>query len=280
MTELFTPHPGSRLDGVSQANAHAYPDVSEFAAEVQGDKFTVATRNQIADTATYRTVTLNAANPYLLVSPQDPTRYRATFIPNSAGCLYLCESKELAMAVVNGNTSAGALITANTVVQNQWETWVALAGTSSGLLPVPQKPLNAQGSVTSPTAGQQIANLLSLNTSTYYQLQWSVSVSGTLAAADANNMQISIGGPGLGMGNSLLQAGYPAVAGSYPQPTIIVATAIVNTTSIPLTAANAPTTGAIYGGQLVATPYYGTVTNSSATLTVITERYADASPNS
>ena len=83
-------------------------------------------REVIADTATYRTMTLDTHNPFLMAIPQDPQRCRATVIASNSA-IYLCENREMAMAVNGGNTNAGALLPQNypVVLQNKWEVYAA-----------------------------------------------------------------------------------------------------------------------------------------------------------
>lgn len=116
-----TPH-GVRENMVSQS----MPDYREESEDlnIEPVKVSGATKKVVADTATYRTVTLNTNNPFSLIVPQDDDRYRATLIASNAN-IYLCENRDLAMAVNGGNTGAGALIpsSVSVILENQWEVY-------------------------------------------------------------------------------------------------------------------------------------------------------------
>lgn len=102
-----------------------------------------------------------------------------------------------------------------------------------------------ENSVTSPAAGGNIVGLGATGGGTY-TVEWTVSVGGTLAAGDANNMKL------VGPGGLILNALYPAVAGDYPQPTVQVTLAAGNFLNVQAIAA--ATVGGIYSAQVAIIP--------------------------
>jgi hypothetical protein len=105
--------------------------------------------------------------------------------------------------------------------------------------------------VTDPGAGATIATVSGLTPGIPYSLSWTVSLSGTVTSADADNMELT--GTGLGATDVAI---YPGTVGNYPQQTITV---ISPTASISVKAiAAASGASAVYGASLVATPLSGT----------------------
>lgn len=98
------------------------------------------------------------------------------------------------------------------------------------------------GQVTSPAAGATIVSLAGLPAGDY-SITWQVELSGTLAAADANNFQLLNGA------SVLLASDNLAVAGVYPQPGVVVTVPAGGTVSIQAIALG--TVGAVYRAQLV-----------------------------
>lgn len=108
--------------------------------------------------------------------------------------------------------------------------WSLAAGLGSGKY--------AEGQQTSPGAGTTIA-IVNTAPQDEYTINWQVELGGTLAAADANNMQLSVtGGPNY-------VAVCPAAAGIYPQEPVqvIVPAGGANVT---VKAIGAATVGAVY----------------------------------
>lgn len=116
MTELFTelegelgftPHPGSRLDAVSRANAHAAPTAT-VPGEAPRGASTVAVHSDMPELCIPRTMQLSAINPVVQLLPQDMRRRRATIIAVTNPVL-LAETIELAQnaaTFVQGGGSA------------------------------------------------------------------------------------------------------------------------------------------------------------------------------
>jgi len=102
-------------------------------------------------------------------------------------------------------------------------------------------PQDNSGSVTSPGANATITSLTGLAAGTY-QVTWQVELSGTLAAADANNFALKHNGV------IVLQSENLAVAGVYPQVTAEIVVAAGD--SISITSIAAGTVGAVYTAQL------------------------------
>lgn len=100
----------------------------------------------------------------------------------------------------------------------------------------------AAGQVTSPAAGATIVQVTGLPAGDY-QVSWNVELSGTLAAADANNFQLLNGV------TVILASDNLAVAGVYPQPGVVITVPASGTVSIQAIALG--TVGAVYRAQLV-----------------------------
>lgn len=114
-----------------------------------------------------------------------------------------------------------------------------------------EAPIGAEGSVTSPAAGAQIAGTVVLAAGTY-NVDWTVGLAGTLAAADANNFQLRNAVTGVLVSANL------AVAGDYPQQPIQLV--VAQATTVNVIAIALGTVGAIYTAQITVTP----VTTSDA----------------
>jgi hypothetical protein len=76
-----------------------------------------------------------------------------------------------------------------------------------------------------------------------YLLQWSVSLSGTLSAGDANNMALYVNG------SFVAGAVYPAVAGTYPQTAVLISPDGAGN-DLKILTSNAGTTGSQYGASI------------------------------
>jgi hypothetical protein len=102
-------------------------------------------------------------------------------------------------------------------------------------------PFTAEGTVTSPSALQNIA-LSAFLPAGKYAINWTVELAGTVAAADANNFQlISTGFPAFVSLN-------PGVAGVYPQPVAEVTLTAPHQVAIQAIAAG--TVGAVYSASM------------------------------
>jgi hypothetical protein len=112
---------------------------------------------------------------------------------------------------------------------------------------VSQTTLDNTGSVTSPGAGATIAQV-SLPGPGTYTVSWSVELSGTLAAADANNFQLFQSGTGANF--AVLTAENQAAAGQYPQTSVTITTK-ASDNFIKIITIGAGTVGAVYAGSLV-----------------------------
>jgi hypothetical protein len=111
---------------------------------------------------------------------------------------------------------------------------------------------NPTGSVTSPGA---YAGLISESLAeAEYVIQWTVGLSGTLSAGDANNMALYVNG------SYVAAAVYPAAAGTYPQAPVL---ASLNGTGndLKILTSNAGTTGSVYSATLPSVQVF-TVTRS------------------
>lgn len=110
----------------------------------------------------------------------------------------------------------------------------------------------ASGSITSPAAFQTLTST-QVHIAGTYTVNWTVTLSGALTAADTNNFQLYRNG-------TLIANSVNAdVAGSYPQVAPVVTFAagdFMEVTAGPVT----PTTGAVYGASLAAPPNNGTLT--------------------
>jgi len=113
-------------------------------------------------------------------------------------------------------------------------------------------PADVRNSVTSPGALATIATTPALGAGVY-DVIWSVELSGTLAAAEANNFQL--------MNGAAVVAGSEngIVAGVYPQPDTRVTVVAGSTVSIQ--SIGAGTVGAVYTGDVSVTPdpFFGAV---------------------
>lgn len=106
-------------------------------------------------------------------------------------------------------------------------------------------PRDNEGSATSPAALQTIATITGLPAGNY-TVNWTVSLAGTLAAADANNFELTDT-------NGVVSASInPAIAGEYPQVASEISIPANATVSIQAIAAG--TVGAIYSAQLAIEP--------------------------
>lgn len=91
-------HPESRtarLEGRAEPEYFAEPAASPVEAE-----FTVNTRAVVPEQAVYRTVVLSSVNPFSQLTGRDPGKFKLLVIALS-NPVYLCESPEMAMDVVN-----------------------------------------------------------------------------------------------------------------------------------------------------------------------------------
>lgn len=100
----------------------------------------------------------------------------------------------------------------------------------------------AAAQVTSPGATTTIVQLTGLPAGDY-SVSWNVELGGTLAAADANNIQLLNGVTVVLQGEAL------AVAGLYPQPGVVITVPAAG--SITVQTIGAATVGAVYRSQLV-----------------------------
>lgn len=110
-------------------------------------------------------------------------------------------------------------------------------------------PGSANGTVTSPAALQAIASTASLPPGTY-TVSWTVTLSGTLGAGDANNFQL------VDSAGVVVASTNAAAAGSYPQNVVQVTTTLAGAFTV--RANGVGTVGAVYGAQLTVTPTLGT----------------------
>ena len=112
--------------------------------------------------------------------------------------------------------------------------------TLNGITPV-------SGSVTSPTTFQIFLTTGSLPAGTY-TVNWSVTVSGTIGANEANNFALV-----LGSGPLLAQSVNPAVAGTYQQAPVTVTIGAAGDVLTLKSWSSTPTTGAVYSGTVSTT---------------------------
>ena len=110
--------------------------------------------------------------------------------------------------------------------------------------------ISGTGSVTSPGTFQ-IFLTIPVSPGTY-TISWTVTLSGTLAAADANNFGITLGsGPTIAAPS--VNAG---AAGTYPQKPVTFSVAAPDTLTLK-SWSSTPTTGAVYGGTITTGAPYG-----------------------
>lgn len=102
-------------------------------------------------------------------------------------------------------------------------------------------PAQKYGTVTSPGASANIVQITGLPAGTYL-INWQVELSGTLAAADANNFELT------SSSGAAFQSENPGAAGVYPQPQAEITVGTGGTLQIIAIAAG--TTGAVYSAQL------------------------------
>jgi hypothetical protein len=106
-------------------------------------------------------------------------------------------------------------------------------------------PLQVEGSVTSPAAGATIVTTPALSAS-IFRVEWTVSLQGTVAAADANNFSLQLNA------TPELQSLNLGAVGVYPQPDVQINAGSFNTINVKALAVG--TVGAIYAAQIVLTP--------------------------
>jgi hypothetical protein len=199
---------------------------------------------------------------------QDPKRSRAVCFVNGNAPVVFCHSAQAAMDQ-SKNTLAGitdvysgALVPSGQSFTHEGaQSLYAVIGatTASGYTP---GSLQNTGSATDPSAGGTIVALTGLNANTTYQVNWTVSLSGTVTAADGNNMKI------VGSSGYTVDALYPGTDGSYAQLSFQVS----GQTSLTIEAiAAASGSSAVYGGQIIASPISGIVT-ASAAVGILSER--------
>lgn len=105
--------------------------------------------------------------------------------------------------------------------------------------------LQNHGSVVSPAAGATIVSVTGVPPGDYI-VNWTVELAGTLAAADADNFQL------FAHSALILSSDNLAVAGEYPQLSVVVSMAATGTVSVK--ANNLATVGAVYTADLTLTP--------------------------
>lgn len=103
----------------------------------------------------------------------------------------------------------------------------------------------ASGTQTAPTAGTAIASV-TIGTAGLYEITTMVFLSGTVAAGDANNMQLRQNATA-----RLTPLLVPAAANAFPQPTVVVLNCAASDTVSVNAVANA-TASAVYNATVVA----------------------------
>jgi hypothetical protein len=98
-------------------------------------------------------------------------------------------------------------------------------------------PFENEGSVTSPAAGATIVQITGVPAGTY-NVNWTVQLAGTVAAADANNFELS------DTAGNVIQSVNAGAVGDYPQPSFEVTSAFAGIWAIKALAIG--TVGAIY----------------------------------
>lgn len=102
MTEMFTPHPGSRLDATAQAAQQETPEVHAEIGTVSGrPEIIVPVADQLPALGRGYVVVLGAANPVLPLLPQDPKRRSAIVIAVDSA-VYLASTRNDAQASAGG----------------------------------------------------------------------------------------------------------------------------------------------------------------------------------
>jgi hypothetical protein len=162
--------------------------------------------------------------------------------------LLLNESASPVRITADLTLTGGALLAAGMTSYREIETedeicaYVPAAGAD-----VAQQSIVVQGSATDPGAGGTICSIGTLTPETIYAVQWSVTLSGTVTSADANNMQLT----GLGF-NAAPEAYYPGVVGTYPQIPLTAQSSGVTAAVKAIAAASGST--AVYSAQVILTP--------------------------
>lgn len=131
MSEMFTPHPGSRMDAVAWDAAQRVP--AEEIGTVAGEPETVVpVADQPPALGRGYIVTLGAANPVLPLLPQDPRR-RSAIVLAVDNDVYIASTREAAEAAAGSMSATSAFyLPAGTAipVPNQ-AAWYAAAATTA-----------------------------------------------------------------------------------------------------------------------------------------------------
>lgn len=201
----------------------------------------------------------------------DPLRDEAAISVNGIGQVFFCHSEQAAQRAQIGQQtpSDGFLVTSPFAFRIHgtaplWAVPVA-ASAFSGLA------VSTVGTITSPGIGVAVATLNSANLlasapiGTIWNISWAVTLGGTIAAGDANNMELSIP-----LGTAVEQGLFPGtVGGPYAQtPTTGKPAASQNIVVQTIAAASV---GAVYTAQIVATPQ-GVQQQQTITVGVLAER--------
>lgn len=136
--------------------------------------------------STFRTFVLTAANPVVPVLAEDRSR-TDTWMIAYGNSVVLCDSQS--QAEDPDNQIAGTGVFSNTPANPQGTLLYvppAVAGAQGA-------SINANGTVTNPSAGEIITGASAALPAGTYAVSWNVGLGGTTAAADVNNFQLVLG---------------------------------------------------------------------------------------
>jgi hypothetical protein len=197
----------------------------------------------------------------------DPLRQRAVLSYSGSGQVILAHSVQQATSLAQNVQQAadqGALVTspATMAVEATGPLWAV------GLQASPSQNSNsAHGAITSPTAGQAIATITGANLPAgQYTVSGTVYVDGTVAAADDDNMKLTVGGV------TIMVIAYNGEATDQGVTIPPVTVTVNGAQSIALSAVAVGTTGAVYHGTIVATPFPFITTGGGLSVGVTQER--------
>lgn len=151
---------------------------------------------------------------------------------------------------VTGGVPGVPTTIADAIAPKDGWTWFATRLSVDGLVPGTGTAAWNEGAVNSPAANTTIVQITAANLAPgNYLAYFNLSLAGTLAAADGNNMQFS--GPGTG-GSKIFP--FPPQAGEYSYGPVAITVPAVNGTPLKIQAVGLATAGAIYGASIDIVP--------------------------
>jgi hypothetical protein len=151
---------------------------------------------------------------------------------------------------ITGGAPGVPTFVADAIAPKDGYVWFATRLSVDGLVPGTGNNVFQEANVAAPGAGVTVLNIAagSIAAGAYYAYV-TVGLNGPVAAADANNMQIS--GPGTGGNRGLV---VPAVVGSYPQDVFILNVPAGNGTALKVSAIGAATAATTYSAEISLVP--------------------------